>query len=282
LFTKSQSKIQMQRPVITEEIQSVRPIFPTRKPTQFINPETGKRAIDGRTVDEFRKMFMKCGVTQKARGSAYIELNNTKVICSVYGPRQAIGQSEFSEIGTLHCELTFAQFAHQKQMNRPKKNNLSQTRQQVHEYSAYMREALMTSICLEKFPKSTIDVYAFVLEDDGSVLSAAITCASLALADAGIEMYGLVSACSAAQLENHIVVDPVSMEHKFATGGVVCAYMPSQNELTQLTQVGDMQYQKVVESVDLCVDGCNKIHQLMTNCLIERATLKQKEHDTEL
>ena len=260
----------------------MRPIFPTKKPTQFISQETGKRAVDGRTVDEFRKMFMRCGVVHKARGSAYIELNNTKVICSVYGPRQSKTQTEFSDKGTLQCEVTFAPFAHQKQNNRPKKNHISQLRQQVHEYSAYMREALQTSICLDKFPKSTIDVYALVLEDDGSVLSAAITCASLALADAGIEMYDLVSACSASQLEDHIVVDPVSLEYKFATGGVVCAYMASLHELTQLTQVGDMQYQKVVEAIDLCIDGCNKIHQLMTNCLKESAELKQKEQHQSL
>jgi len=260
----------------TEEIVSVRPIFPNRKPTEFINTETGKRTVDGRTVDEFRKVFMKCGVIQKARGSAYIELNNTKVICSVYGPRQSPSHSEFSETGTLHCELSFAPFAQQKHTNRPKRNNISQMRQQIHEYSAYMREALQTSIILEKFPKSTLDVYALVLEDDGSVLSAAITCASLALADAGIELYDLVSACSAAELENHVVVDPVAVEHKFATGGVVCAYMASLHELTQLTQVGDMQYQKVMEAIDLSIDGCNKIHQLMVACLMQNAQQKEK------
>jgi len=263
-----------------DEIESVRPIFPSvnNRPSHFIDTETGKRTMDGRTVDEFRKMFMKCGVIQKARGSAYIELNRTKVICSVYGPRQSSVQSEFSETGTLHCEISFAPFAHQKQSNRTsRRSNVSEMRQQTHEYSTYMREALQTSIRLDTFPKSTLDVYALVLEDDGSVLSAAITCASLAIADAGIEMYDLVSACSAAQVEDHVLVDPVTMEHKFATGGVVCAYMSSLHELTQLTQVGDMQYQRVLEAIDLCVDGCNKIHQLMVNCLMQSTLQKEKQ-----
>lgn len=39
-------------------------------------------------------------------------------------------------------------------------------------------------------------MYALVLEDDGAVLAAAITCASLALADASIPMYDLVTAHS--------------------------------------------------------------------------------------
>jgi exosome complex component MTR3 len=60
-----------------------------------------------------------------------------------------------------------------------------------------MRDALEVSVNLDKFPKSVIDVYALVLEDDGSALAAAIICGSLALADAGVELYDIVSACAA-------------------------------------------------------------------------------------
>jgi exosome complex component MTR3 len=56
-----------------------------------------------------------------------------------------------------------------------------------------MIKALESSVILNKFPKSVIDVYLLVLESDGSVLSSAINVASLALADAGIDMYDLVS-----------------------------------------------------------------------------------------
>ena len=62
-----------------------------------------------------------------------------------------------------------------------------------------MSEALAPSIRLDLLPKSNIDVYISVLENDGtaSCLAAAITCASVAVADAGIEMLDLVAACSA-------------------------------------------------------------------------------------
>jgi len=45
-----------------------------------------------------------------------------------------------------------------------------------------------------------------VLENDGttSCLAAAITCASVALADAGIEMLDLVAACSAVRTKRHL------------------------------------------------------------------------------
>ena len=56
-----------------------------------------------------------------------------------------------------------------------------------------MTSALESSVILQKFPKSAIDIYLIVLESDGSVLSSSINAASLALADAGIDMYDLVS-----------------------------------------------------------------------------------------
>ena len=48
---------------------------------------------------------------------------------------------------------------------------------------------------LGAFPKAVVDVHALVLESGGSDLAVAACAASLALADAGIEMLDLVSAC---------------------------------------------------------------------------------------
>jgi exosome complex component MTR3 len=59
-----------------------------------------------------------------------------------------------------------------------------------------MVQALEVSLRLETFPKSEIDVFALVLEQGGGMVGAAITAASLALADAGVEMYDLVASCS--------------------------------------------------------------------------------------
>lgn len=54
------------------------------------------------------RRFMKTGVVSQAAGSAYIELNNTKVICAVYGPRQK-AKMEVSEEGKLSCEFRWRQ-----------------------------------------------------------------------------------------------------------------------------------------------------------------------------
>ena len=58
---------------------------------------------------------------------------------------------------------------------------------------------MVASVRLELLPKSTIDIFIAVLENDGleGCIAAGSVAASTALADAGIEIFGLVMSCSA-------------------------------------------------------------------------------------
>ena len=62
--------------------------------------------------------------------------------------------------------------------------------------SALVQAALQSAVQRQTFPKANLDIYCLVLESGGADTAVAITAASLALADAGVEMYDLVSACS--------------------------------------------------------------------------------------
>jgi len=59
-----------------------------------------------------------------------------------------------------------------------------------------VQAALEAAVQRHTFPKANVDVYCLILESGGADAAVAITAASLAIADAGIEMYDLVSACS--------------------------------------------------------------------------------------
>ena len=56
----------------------------------------------------------------------------------------------------------------------------------------------MSSVRLELFPKSTIDIFLTIVENDGieGCMAAGSIAASTALADAGIDIIGLVVSCS--------------------------------------------------------------------------------------
>lgn len=58
-------------------------------------PVHGPRA-DGRQRDQvdIRPVFVRCGLVSQAKGSAYIEAGNTKLMCCVYGPRETERKDE--------------------------------------------------------------------------------------------------------------------------------------------------------------------------------------------
>ena len=66
-----------------------------------------------------------------------------------------------------------------------------------------MQAALEAAMQLEAFPRAVVDVYCVVMESGGSDLPVLITTAALALADAGIPLYDLVTACSIVRLLHH-------------------------------------------------------------------------------
>lgn len=53
---------------------------------EYISPE-GLR-LDGRRPEELRAIKCKLGIFNKADGSAYFEQGNTKVLATVYGPKE--------------------------------------------------------------------------------------------------------------------------------------------------------------------------------------------------
>lgn len=62
--------------------------------------------------DEMRPAFLQVGVVSGASGSAYVEFNRTRVLCSVYGPRNDTRtRREFSNEGQLVCDFKYAPFA---------------------------------------------------------------------------------------------------------------------------------------------------------------------------
>lgn len=63
-----------------------------------------------------------------------------------------------------------------------------------------LRTALLSAVQVDTFPKAVLEVYVTVVEDGGSATAAAIVAASLAIADAGVGMYGLVAACEVVRL----------------------------------------------------------------------------------
>eukprot|EP01018_Ginkgo_biloba_P035464 Gb_13188 [translate_table: standard] len=217
---------------------------------------------DGRQLQECRLAFMKTRAVNAASGSAYAEFGNTKVIVSVFGPRESKKAQIYSDIGRLNCSVSFATFSTSV------RGRLSQGIEHK-EYSTMLHKALEGAVMLNTFPKTTVDVFALVLESGGGDLPVCITCAALALADAGIMMFDLVSAVSVSSIGGNLLIDPTSDEESCQDGGLLVACLPSRNEITQLTITGEWSSTRISEALELCLDACSKLADIMRACLKE-------------
>lgn len=140
--------------------------------------------------------------------------------------------------------------------------------------SLMLHESLQPSLCLHKYPRSQIEVNVMVLENCGSVVAHAITCASLALADAGIEMYDLVLGCSIHQDGASYAVDPSYMEENGCSsvnsenqGGLTVAFLPSLNQISGLQSDGVMTEETLTAGVRTCIEGCYKLYPVIQQAL---------------
>ncbi|XP_061773050.1 exosome complex component MTR3 [Nerophis ophidion] len=229
----------------------------------------GPRA-DGRQRHQVdvRPVFVRCGLVSQAKGSAYMESGDSKLMCCVYGPRETERKDETDmKCGRLTTDMRFAPFSC------PERGSWIQGSQDK-DFSLMLQESLQPALCLHKYPRSQIEVNVMVLENSGSVLAHAVTCASLALADAGIEMYDLVLGCALCQDGASFVVDPTYAEENGLSsvgsdnrGRLTTAFLPSLNQVSGLLSDGEMTEETLSAGVRTCIEGCYKIYPVIQQAL---------------
>lgn len=231
----------------------------SQKPEKLIDKK-GIR-LDGRKPDELRSIKVEVGVLSNADGSAYIEQGKNKILAAAFGPREMHPKHlALSERMVLRCRYHMAPFSVQE------RKSPAPSRREV-ELSKVIRESLEPSIFLEYYPRTGVDVFVEVLQADGSTRCASITAASLALADAGIPMRDLVSACSAGKVDGTIVLDLMDTEDKMGEADVPLALMPNSNVITLLQMDGNLTQEEFEKAISLAIEGCKKVYAIQKEVL---------------
>lgn len=196
-------------------------------------PETGvssanykkeNRNIDKKPDDEVQKIFLKRGLEKDSNGSAYLEAGDHIIQASVFGPKPIRGI--FSDRGSLSVECKFLPYIAQPgetkyngKMQHSNYNARTALTMVEHKLSYYLETTLLPSIILERYPKSSIEIFVTVLstssddETGTSLLNLAnwiVVCASVALVDSQIELKDIVSSGHARlnHLNGKITLDP--------------------------------------------------------------------------
>jgi len=222
----------------------------------------GKR-LDGRGFEELRDIKMEVSVLERAAGSAYVEWGKNKVMVGVYGPREL--HPKFLQDPTkamLRCVYNLAPFSvDERKKPGPDRRSV--------EISKVTSEALSSAVMLERFPNTVIDVFIEVLQADAGTRCAGLTAASLALADAGIPMKDLISACAAGKVGGQIVVDLMKEEDNFGECDLPMALIPRKREVVLLQMDGKLSRDEFKKAYQLAYNGCMKIYEIQRKTLTE-------------
>ncbi len=219
---------------------------------------------DGRRIDELRPIKIEVGVLKNADGSAYIEFGKNKIVVAVYGPKEVHPKHmALPDRSVLRCRYHMSPFSVEE------RKNPAPSRREI-EISKVSREALEPALMLDDYPRTAIDVYIEVLQADGGSRCAGITAASVALADAGINMRDFVAACAAGKVDDTIVIDINDEEDKEGQADMPIAYMPNLNQISLMQVDGILSKEEYKKCLDTGIEGCKKIYQLQKEALMKK------------
>ncbi|HTY91572.1 MAG TPA: exosome complex exonuclease Rrp41 [Methanocella sp.] len=222
----------------------------------------GKR-LDGRGPNEMRPIKFKAGVLKRADGSCYLEFGGNKVMAAVYGPREVHPRHlQNASRAIVRYRYNMAAFSVEER-KRPGPDRRSI------EISKVSREALESVVLEELYPRSAVDIFVEILQADAGTRVAGINAASVALADAGIPMRCLVSACAVGKVDGEVVLDLNKDEDNYGQADLPIA-MNQFGEITLCQMDGHLTEEEFSKAVDMAVEGCKKLHELQKQALVEK------------
>ena len=235
---------------------------------------TYKQRIDGRKFDETRPIEAKVGVIKRADGSAMFKIGNTWAYAAVYGPRNLHPKFlQDPQRGILRCSYNMMPFSSSGERVRPGGSRRSK------EISLVSQKALLPVLNLEDYPNSVVDVFIELPQTEAGSRCAGICAASMALADAGLDMKDLVSAVSVGKVADKLLVDLDYSEESYADGHVAdipIAIMPNSGKITLLQMDGEVKKEELMKLLEMGKKALMDIYE------IQKKALKEKYHEVEV
>jgi exosome complex component RRP41 len=219
-----------------------------------------KKRVDGRKFDEPRPIIAKAGIISKADGSGYFKIGDTEAYAAVYGPHELHPRFlQNPKKGVLRCVYNMLPFAGPGDRSRPGPNRRAK------EISHVTKEALEPVLDLSAYPNAVIDVFIDLPDADAGSRCAGICAASIALADAGLQMKDMVVAVGVGMVSDKIVVDLNYDEESHEEGAVdiPVAMIPSTGEITLLQLDGGITKKQIIEAIEFGKPAFEKMAEEM-------------------
>ena len=233
-----------------------------------------KQRLDGRKDNELRPMEAKTKVIPNAEGSASFKIGKTWAIAAVYGPREIYPRFLANpKKGILRCHYSMMPFSGSGERIRPGSSRRAQ------EIAMVMTKSLEPVVDLSQFPNSVVDVFVELPQTDAGTRCAAISAASMALADAGIPMKDMVSAVAVGQADDKVIADlTYKEEHIYEfnedskgapVSDIPIAMVYNTKELTLLQMDGEITKENLIKALELGKEAIEKVYEVQVKALKE-------------
>eukprot|EP00823_Brevimastigomonas_motovehiculus_P009290 TRINITY_DN895_c0_g1_i1.p2 TRINITY_DN895_c0_g1~~TRINITY_DN895_c0_g1_i1.p2 ORF type:complete len:387 (+),score=151.08 TRINITY_DN895_c0_g1_i1:45-1163(+) len=224
-----------------------------------------KGRLDGRKANQLRTIECERSLLNRADGSVRYTQGQTTVLVAVFGPSEVMMKHQ-EKIDRATVLVSF--------------KSLTGSATNLDTYRSFViRQALESIILSSLHPRTKISIIIQVIRDDGSLVSASLNAACLALLDAGIPCCGLLSSVTVAwSRKDELMFDPDHEEEKAAKGLVILAYQ-SQSKLGVVVSetkgiIGEKHYSI---SLDAGRKACDSIQLFFRKSLADKL---KRQHTT--
>ena len=223
--------------------------------------------VDGRKFDELRPMEAKAGVIPNADGSALVKAGKTTAYAAVYGPRELFPRfKQNPKTGIVRCHYGMMPFSGSGERIRPGNSRRSQ------EIAMVMEKSLNAMIDLSAFPNAVVDIYVDLPQTDAGTRCAAISAASIALADAGIPMKDMISSVAVGEVDGTVVADLSYDEEAYdaIVSDIPVAMTHNTKEITLLQMDGEISKENLMKALEMAKVGTETVYELQMKALKEK------------
>ncbi|KAI1726392.1 3' exoribonuclease family, domain 1 domain-containing protein [Ditylenchus destructor] len=215
---------------------------------------------DARKPDQIRNISYRMGAFPHADGSAYLEQGGTKVACTVFGPHECRKRSETNEEACIiNAQYSMATFSVPDRRNRPRGDRRG------NKYGRLLEKAFESVISTALYKRSQIDIFCEVLEADGGNLAACVNAVSLAIADAGISVRGLITAVECGSVDGVPCADMSSREHMEVVPRVTIGTVDGKNKIVLLEMKNVVNETRLPALLDMGVNACKQTGDTASN-----------------
>jgi len=212
---------------------------------------------DGRRQYELRDITIDLSQQGAADGAATITHGLTQVSVSVFGPREAKMRSQtLHDRANINVETNVVPFSTGERRKRARADR------RILELASTIKSTFEPVVQANLYPRSQIDIYVHVLQQDGGLLQACINATTLALITAGIPLYDFVCAVTGGVHSTSPMLDLSTLEENDLPH-ITVAVMPRTKKVTLVTLETRLHVDRFAEIFRLACDAGQTLHKEM-------------------